>query len=228
VNTNLPALCYKRHRFPKQIISHAVWLYFRFTLSYRDVEEMLAQRGITVSYEAIRYWCRKFGQSFANAMRRQRHRPGDRWHIDEVFLTIGGKIHYLFRAVDQDGEVLDILLQSRRNKKAAKKFFRKLLKGCTYVPRVLITDKLASYGAAKREVLPSVEHRQSRYLNNRIEQDHRAVKRRVRPMLGFKSMSSARAILGGIEMVHMMRKGQAKYARNPQPSLAEQFDLLAA
>ena len=144
VNSSTPAICYKRHRFPKEIISHAVWLYYRFTLSYRDVEEMLARRGIPVSYEAVRYGCHKFGQAFANQIRKQRHRPGDRWHIDEVFLTIGGKTHYLFRAVDQDGEVLDILLQSRRNKKAAKRFFRKLLKKQGYVPRVLVTDKLKS------------------------------------------------------------------------------------
>ena len=160
---------YKGFRYPQEIISHAVWLYFRFNLSYRDVEELLAARGVVVTYETVRQWCRKFGQTYAHQLRRRRARPGDKWHLDEVFLKINGKKHYLWRAVDQDGNVLDILVQSRRNKAAAKKFFRKLLKGCTYVPRVLITDKLASYGAAKREVLPSVEHRQSRYLNNRAE-----------------------------------------------------------
>jgi putative transposase len=120
---------YKNHRFPTEIISHAVWLYFRFTLSYRDVEEMLFARGIMVSYEAIRKWCRKFGQDYANQIRRRRPRTGDKWHLDEVFLTINGKRYYLWRAVDQDDNVLDILVQSRRNRKAAKKFFRKLLKG---------------------------------------------------------------------------------------------------
>jgi putative transposase len=115
---------YKRHRFPGEIISHAVWLYYRFSLSHRDVEELLFERGIMVSYEAIRKWCRKFGQGYANQLRRRRPRPGDKWHLDEVFLTIHGDRHYLWRAVDQDGNVLDILVQSRRNKKAAKKFFR--------------------------------------------------------------------------------------------------------
>jgi putative transposase len=150
---------YKNHRFPVEIISHAVWLYFRFCLSYRDVEELLFARGVTVTYETIRQWCRKFGQSYANQLRRRQPRPGDKWHLDEVFMTINGKRYYLWRAVDQDGHVLDILVQSRRNKKAAKKFFQKLLKGLAYVPRVIITDQLKSYGAAKRELLPSVEHR---------------------------------------------------------------------
>ena len=149
---------YKGFRFPQEIISHAVWLYFRFSLSYRDVEELLAERGIVVTYETIRQSTRKFGQTYANQLRQRRAQPGDKWHLDEVFLTINGKKQYLWRAVDQHGNVLDIPVQSRRNKAAAKKFFRKLLTGCTYVPRVIITDKLASYGAAKREVLPGVEH----------------------------------------------------------------------
>jgi putative transposase len=157
---------YKRHRFPVEIISHCVWLYCRFCLSYRDVEELMAERRISLTYEAVRYWCREFGQAYARALRR-RPRSGDKRHLDEVFLTIHGERHYLWRAVDQDGHMLDILVQRSRNKRAAKKFFRKLLKGCQDVPRVLITDKLASYGAAKREMLPSVEHRQHRYLNNR-------------------------------------------------------------
>src|SRR3712207_4201161 len=147
---------YKSHRFPAEIIRHAVWLYFRFCLSYRDVEELLFARGVTVTYEAIRKWCRKFGQQYANQLRHQRPRPGDKWHLDEVFLTINGKRHYLWRAVDQDGHILDILVQRRRDKTAAKRFFRKLLKTGRYVPRVIVTDRLKSYAAAKREVLPSV------------------------------------------------------------------------
>jgi putative transposase len=134
-----------------------VWLYYCFCLSYRDVEEMLFVRGVIVSYEAIRKWCRKFGQQYANQLRRRRPRPGDKWQLDAVFITINKQRHYLWRAVDQDGNVLDILVQSRRNKQAAKKLFRKLLKGCRYVPRVIITDKLKSYGAAKREMLPGIE-----------------------------------------------------------------------
>jgi putative transposase len=142
------------------------------------VEELLFVRGVTVSYEAIRKWCRKFGQQYANQLRHRRPQPGDQWHLDEPFLTINGERHYLWRAVDQDGHVLDILVQRRRNKKAAKKFFRKLLKGCQYVPRVIVTDQLKSYGAAKRDILPSAEHRQHRYLNNRAENRHQPTRQR--------------------------------------------------
>src|ERR687897_3701611 len=180
MNISAPPNLYAHHRFPAEIISHGVWLYFRFCLSYRDVEELLFARGVIVTYEAIRQWCRKFGQQYANQLRRRRPRPGDKWHLDEVFLTINGARHYLWRAVDQDGHVLDILVQSCRNKKAAKKFFRKLLKGLAYVPRVIITDKLASYGAAKRELLPGVEHRQHRYLNNHPEHSHQPTRQSPR------------------------------------------------
>ena len=150
------ASLYHRHRFPAEIISHCIWLYFRFAVIFRDVEEIMRMRGVTLTYETIREWCLKFGQAYANQLRRRRPRPGDKWHLDEVFIKINGKVHYLWRAVDQDGNVLDILVQSRRNKKAAKRFFRKLLKGLQYVPRVLITDKLKSYGAAKAEIMPGV------------------------------------------------------------------------
>jgi putative transposase len=186
---------YKNHRFPGEIISHGVWLYYRFTLSYRDVQELLCERGIDVTHEAIRQWCLKFGQDYANRLKRRRAQPGDKWHLDEVFLTINGKRHYLWRAVDQEDNVLDILVQSRRNKQAAKKFFRKLLKGLKYVPRVIITDKLKSYGAAKRDILPGVEHRQSRYLNNRCENSHRPTRQRERRMQGFKSAGHAQRFL---------------------------------
>jgi putative transposase len=186
---------YKRHRFPAEIISHGVWLYFRFCLSYRDVEELMAERGVILTYEAVRYWCRKFGQAYANQLRRRHPRPGDKWHLDEVFLTINGARHYLWRAVDQDGHVLDILVQRRRDKHAAKRFFRKLLKGLTYVPRVIITDQLKSYGAAMRESLPSVEHRQHRYLNNRAENSHQPTRQRERRMQRFKSAGHAQRFL---------------------------------
>jgi len=147
----------------------------------------MAARGAMLTYEAVRYWCLKFGQAYANQLRRRGPRPGDTWHLDEVFLTINKERHYLWRAVNQDGHVLDILMQRRRDKNAAKTFFRKRLKGLTYVPRVIITDKLASYGAAKREILPSVEHRQHRYLNNRAENSHQPTRQRERRMQGFKS-----------------------------------------
>jgi putative transposase len=186
---------YKRHRFPPAIIGHAVWLYFRFALSYRDVEELLAERGVIVTYETIRQWCRKFGQTYANELRRRRPRPGDKWHLDEVFIRINGAQHYLWRAVDQDGHVLDILMQSRRNKAAARRFFRRLLKDLAYVPRVVITDKLASYGAARREVLPGVEHRQHKRLNNRAENSHQPTRERERRMRRFKSPGHAQRFL---------------------------------
>jgi putative transposase len=186
---------YKNHRFPGEIISHEVWLYYRFSLSYRDVQEILLERGIEVPHEALRKWCGKFGQDYANRLRRRRPRPGDKWHLDEVFITINGERYYLWRAVDQDDNVLDILVQSRRNKKAAKKFFRKLLKGLKYVLRVVITDKLKSYGAAKREIRLGVEHRQSRYLNNRCENSHRPTRQRERRMQGFKSPGHAQRFL---------------------------------
>ena len=141
---------YYRHRFPAEIIRSAVWLYHTFSLSFRDVELLLAERGITVSYETVRRWCRKFAQTFANWLRRRRSKPGDRWHLDEVFIKINGVQHYLWRAVDQSGVVLDVLIQSRRNAQAAQRFFRKLLKGERFAPRVIVTDQLKSYGAAKR------------------------------------------------------------------------------
>ena len=180
--------------YPAEIISHAIWLYYRFSLSYRDVEELLAERGVVVSYETVRQWCRKFGQQFASQLRRRRAQPDDKGHLDAVFLKINGKTHYLWRAVDQAGNGLDILVQSRRNKRAAIKFFRKLLKGCTYVPRVLITDTRPSYGAAK-EVLPSVEHRHSRYLNNRAENSHQPTRQRERVLQRFKSAGHAQRFL---------------------------------
>ncbi len=186
---------YKNHRFPGEIISHGVWLYDRFTLSSRDVQELLCARGLDGTDETIRQWCLKFGQDYANQLRRRRPRPGDKWYLDEVFLTINGERHDLWRAVDQDGHVLDILVQSRRNTKAAKTCFRKLLRGLTYVPRVIITDKLNSDGAAKPEILPGVEHRQHRYLNNRAENSHQPTRQRERRMQGFKSPGHAQRFL---------------------------------
>ena len=195
MKTNATAPNSKGFRFPPESISHAVWLSFRFSLSFRDVEELLAQRGIVVSYETVRQWCLKFGQTDANERRRRRPRCGDTWHMDEVVLTIRGERHYLWRAVDQDGNVLDILVQSHRNKKAAKRFFRKLLKGLQYVPRVIITDKLRSYGAAKREILPGVEHRQHKGLNNRAENSHQPTRLREKKMRRFKSAKQAQRFL---------------------------------
>jgi len=193
---------YHRHRFPSEIISHCVWLYFRFSLSFRDVEEMLAMRGVALSYETVREWCLKFGQTYANHLRRRSPRPGDKWHLDEVFLKINGRLHYLWRAVDQDGDVLDILVQNKRDKKAAKKFFRKLLKGLRYVPRVLITDKLRSYAAAKAEVLPSVEQQHQKYQNNRAENSHQPTRLRERVLRRFKSAGHAQRFLSAFGIIN--------------------------
>ena len=177
------------------MIEHGVWLYHCFSLSLRDVETILAARGVVVSHESIREWGLRFGRLFANTLKRRRPKPGDKWHLDEVFLRIQGKTHCLWRAVDQHGNVLDILVQSRRNAKAAKRLFRKLLKGLQCVPRVLVTDKLRSYAVAKRKILPGVEHRQSRYLNNRAEVPHQPTRRRERQMQRFKSARHAQRLL---------------------------------
>ncbi len=169
---------YRGYRFPPEIINHAVWLYHRFCLSFRDVEDLLAQRGITVSYEAIRLWCLKFGPEYARALKRRQGRLGDTWYLDEVFVTIQGRRQYLWRGVDQDGDVLDILVQRRRDARAAKRFFRKLLKGQGSPPWRLVTDKLRSYGVAHRAVMPSVIHSTEQYENNRAEVSHEPTRQR--------------------------------------------------
>ncbi|MFF9221748.1 IS6 family transposase [Streptomyces viridosporus] len=178
-----------------EVISHCVGRYFRFPLGFREVEELMLERGVLVSYETIRRWCAKFGQAYANALRRRRPRPGDKWHLDEVFVKINGERKYLWRAVDQDGTVLDILVQNRRDKAAARRFFRKLLKQTGAVPRVIVTDKLRSCGAAHREVVPSVEHRSHKGLNNRAENSHQPTRQRERAMKGFRSVGGARRVL---------------------------------
>ncbi|CAM5620711.1 IS6 family transposase [Streptomyces hirsutus] len=186
---------YKGHRYPVEVIEHCVWLYFRFPLSFREVEEVMLERGVLVSHETVRRWCAKFGQHYANALRRRQPRPGDKWYLDEVFTKISGEQKYLWRAVDQDGSVLDILVQNRRDTAAARRFFRHLMKNTGAVPRVVVTDKLLSYGAAHREVMPSVAHRQSKYLNNRAENSHQPTRQRERAMKGFRSVGGAQRFL---------------------------------
>ena len=193
---------YTGHRFPPEIISHVVWLYFRFPLSLRMIEEMLAARGIIISHETVRQWARKFGQAFANQIRRRLPRPGDTWHLDEVVITIAGEKHWLWRAVDQDGIVLDVLVQGRRNKRAAKRLLRKLLKRQGRAPRVLITDKLASYPAAKQELMPRVEHRRHKGLNNRAENSHQPTRRRERQMKRYKSARQAQRFLSAHDQIN--------------------------
>ena len=186
---------YRGYRFPPEIISHAVWLYHRFGLSFRDVEDLLAARGVTVTYEAIRLWCRTFGLDYARRLRRRRGRMGDTWYLDEVFVKIQGRQQYLWRAVDEDGDTIDMLVQSRRNRQAALRFFRKLLKGQGCVPRPLITDKLRSYPAACRTVMPSVVHCTDQYANNRAEVSHQPTRQRERQMRRFKSAAQAQRFL---------------------------------
>jgi putative transposase len=193
---------YAGYRFPAEVIGHAVWLYFRFPLGLRMVEELLAARGIIVSHETVRQWACKFGQQFANQIRRRLPRVGDKWHLDEVVLKIAGVKHWLWRAVDQNGIVLDVLVQRRRDKRAAKRLLRKLLKKQKRPPRVMITDKLASYGAAKRDVMPGIEHRQHKGLNNRAENSHQPTRRRERQMKQFKSAGQAQRFLSAHDQIN--------------------------
>lgn len=165
----LPRNIYKHHRYPPDIISYAVWLYYRFNLSHQDVEDLLAERGITVSYEAIRLWCKKFGPQYAKRLKRKHQGFGDTFYIDEMFVKINGKQHYLWRAVDQDGEIVDVFLQEKRDAKAAKRFFKRLIKSHRDEPRTIVTDKLRSYNVAHRELMPDTFHNRQQYANNRAE-----------------------------------------------------------
>ncbi|MFF3404603.1 IS6 family transposase [Streptomyces sp. NPDC002659] len=218
---------YRGHRYPVEIISHCVWLYFRFPLSFREVEELMLERGVIVSYESIRRWCLKFGQAYANSLRRRRPRPGDKWHLDEVFIKVIGKRQYLWRAVDQDGNVLDILVQNRRDKAAARRFFRRLLKEIGSVPRVVVTDKLRSYGAAHREVMPSVEHRSHKGLNNRAENSHQPTRQRERAMKGFRSASGARRFLTAFSGIspHFRPRRHLRTAANHRAEMIIRFAI---
>jgi putative transposase len=189
------ATIYKRHRFPPEIIQYAVWLYHRFSLSHRDVEDLLAERGIVVSYESIRLWCNKFGSKYARRLKRMHQGYGDTFFIDEVFVKIDGKQQYLWRAVDQDGDVVDVCIQRRRDGKAAKRFFKRLLKAHRSEPRKIVTDKLRSYGVAHRELIPDTIHDSSQYANNRAELSHQPTRVRERVMRRFKSMQQAQRFL---------------------------------
>lgn len=186
---------YQRHRFPPEIIQYAVWLYHRFSLSHRDIEDLLAERGTSVSYESIRLWCIKFGPKYARRLKKKHQGYGDTFFIDEVFVKIDGKQHYLWRAVDQDGEIVDVFLQRRRDGKAAKRFFRRLLKSHRVEPRKIVTDKLRSYGVAHRELIPDTIHDTSQYANNRAELSHQPTRVRERIMRRFKSMQQAQRFL---------------------------------
>ncbi len=224
---------YKRYRFPPDIISYAVWLYHRFNLSCRDVEDLLAERGISVSYETIRLWCVKFGTRYARRLKRRHRGYGDTFYIDEVFVKINGKQQYLWRAVDQDGEVVDVYLQARRDGAAAKRFFKRLMRSYGGEPRNIVTDKLRSYGVAHRELMPNVIHNTARYANNRAEQSHESTRVRERGMRRFKSPKQAQRFLSAHAAVynlfnlgrHLVR---AKHYRNLRISAFKEWKAAAA
>src|SRR3954465_7682089 len=195
-------ISYARHQFPPAIIQHAVWLYLRFTLSYRDVEELLAERGLDVTYETVRRWVLKFGPMYARNLRRLSPRPADRWHLDEMVVSIQGRRMYLWRAVDSEGEVLDLLVQPRRDKAAALRLLRKLIKKQGFAPAVLVTDKLRSYAAAHRELGLHAHHEQGLRKNNRAENSHQPERRRERKQQGFASPGSAQRFLNLHAAVH--------------------------
>jgi transposase-like protein len=195
-------LSYRRHRFPAALIQHAIWLYLRFTLSYRDVEDLLCERGLDVSYETVRRWVLKFGPTIARNLRQRRPRPSDRWHLDEMVVRIAGKHMYLWRAVDHEGEVLDMLVQPRRDKRAALRLMRQLRRKLGFAPKSLTTDKLRSYAAAFRQLGLTCPHEQGLRKNNRAENSHQAVRRRERKMQRFKSAASAQRFLGIHAAVH--------------------------
>jgi len=192
---NTKKTIYHGYRFPAEVISHTVWLYHRFCLSLRDIEDLLAERGIEVSYESIRNWCNRFGPKYTHKIKERGGRLGDTWYLDEVFIKIHGEHVYLWRAVDQDGDTIDLLVQKWRNKQAAKRFFQKLLKGQCTSPRRIVTDKLKSYSAALREIMPAVPHCSDRYANNRAEVSHEPTRQRERLMREFKSIGQAQRFL---------------------------------
>jgi putative transposase len=192
---NRPTDLYKRYRFPAEIIQYAVWLYYRFNLSHRDIEDLLAERGISVSYESVRLWCNKFGPQYTKRLKCRHQGFGDTFYIDEVFVKIDGKQQYLWRAVDQDGEVVDVFLQARRDGAAAKRFFKRLLKNHHGEPRKIVTDKLRSYDVAHRELIPETLHDTAQYANNRAELSHQPTRVRERGMRRFKSTRQAQRFL---------------------------------
>lgn len=197
------SLC-RRHRFPPAIIQHAVWLYHRFNLSHSDIEDLLAEHGIEVSYESLRLWCNKFGPLFSKRLRRQHPGFGDTFFIDEVFVTIAGQRHYLWRAVDQDGDVIDVYLQARRDAEATKRFFRQLLRSHSKSHRKIVTAKLRSYGVAHREPMPATIHDNDRYANNRAELSHQSTRVRERGIRRFSSPEQAQRFLSAHAAVHSL------------------------
>jgi transposase-like protein len=231
---------FKGRHFDRSVILLCVRWYLAYSLSLRDLEEMMAERGISVDRATVGRWVVRYSPELLKRFNRCKRPVSRKWHIDETYIKVRGRWMYLYRAIDSHGDTVEFWFSERRNLTAAKRFLRKALTRHGRPERIVIdgsqtnreailtcdtSDRLQDWSRRK---LKPIRIRQSAYLNNRVEQDHRAIKRRVRPMLGFKSTESARAILGGIEMVHMMRKGQANYAQSRQSSLAEQFEQLAA
>ena len=218
---------YVGYRHPKEIIKYyAVWLYYRLNASLRDTVEGLFYRGLDISHETVRQWVYKFGSLYASLIKKRQPKRGDKWHIDEVCLIIKGKKHWLWRAIDQDGYELEVLLQPRRNTKAALRFFKKLLKGLSYIPRVMITDKLRSYKAARKKILKSTEHRSHKRLNNKIEVSHQSTRIREKVMRGFKSPKQAQVFLSafGILKNHFKIGLYRLSAENRKSKLREAFN----
>ena len=210
---------FKKHRYSADIIMHAVWLYCRYALSYMDVEEILKDRGIAVDHASIQRWVYKFAPVFEQAFRKRKKRAGTSWRMDETYLKVNGKWHYYYRAVDKDGYTIDYLLRAKRDTKAAHAFFKKATRSNGNPDKINIDksgSNTAGITAINKENKATIEIRQNKYLNNRIEGDHRFIKRRTRPMLGFKKSHSAKRTLSGIETIHMIRKKQLK---NPDPNL---------
>ena len=201
-------ISYAGYRFPPEIIQQSIWLYLRFTLSFRDIEDLLAERGISISYETVRRWVNHFGPIIAANLRKRRPRPHAVWHLDEVYLKIDGRMVYLWRAAE--GEVLDVLVQSRRNKEAARKLMRKLLRKYSFLPDRLITDDLQSYGAAARELGIEKRHERGRSKNNRAENSHQPTRRRERKMQGFKSPGSAQRFLSAHAAAYNTAHGEVR------------------
>ncbi|KLK90930.1 integrase [Microvirga vignae] len=231
---------FKGRHFDRSVILLCVRWYLAYGLSLRNLDEMMAERGVAVDHATIHRWTVHYAPLLLEQFNRRKRAVSRKWHIDQTNVKVRGRWMYLYRAIDSDGDTIEFWFSERRNLTAAKRFLRKALKRHGRPERIVIDGSQTNYEAIlscdtenrlrdpSNCPLKPIRIRQSAYLNNRIEQDHRAVKRRNRPMLGFKSVKSARAILGGIEMIHMLRKGQAQYACNPLPSLAEQFDRLVA
>jgi transposase-like protein len=240
LNSETEGSVFKGRHFDRWIILLCVRWYLAYNLSLRNLEEMMAERGISVYHATIPRWIIRYSPELLQRFNKRRRAVTGKWHVDETYIRVRGQWRYLYRAIDSNGDTVDFWFSERRNLTAAKRFLRKAFKRHGRPERIVIdgsqTNQVAILSCdtesrlqdRSRCELKPIRIRQSAYLNNRIEQDHRAIKRRVRPMLGFKSLATARVVLGGIELVHMMRKGQAKYARNSNLSLAEQFKLLAA